>query len=81
MLAGAGTIGGGMAGLAGGLVYGIAGVSGNGGSEISVLLVVVCLCILAGLIGGAGVASGIALGLRGQGMSLWRSYSVARLAG
>ena len=38
LLAGAGTIGGGMAGLAGGLVYGIAGVSRASGGELSVLL-------------------------------------------
>lgn len=61
---GAGAIGGGMAGLVGGLVYGIAGVSqpsGQSGAGLSMLLVIVCLCILAGLIGGAGVGLGIAL--------------------
>ncbi len=75
-LAGAGTIGGGLAGLLGGLIYGMAGVSrasGAGGAEISVILVVVCLCILAGLIGGAGVASGIAVGMRGPGSRAWRA--------
>ncbi len=83
-LAGAGTIGGGMAGLVGGLVYGIAGVSratGPGGGELSVLLVVVCLCILAGLIGGVGVAGGITLGLRGQGAPLWRTMLGGALGG
>ena len=82
LLAGAGTIGGGMAGLVGGLVYGIAGVSRtNGGGELSVLLVVICLCILAGLIGGAGVASGIALGLRGQGARRWQAVLGGALGG
>lgn len=83
-LAGAGTIGGGMAGLVGGLVYGIAGVSraaGSGGGEVSVLLVVMCLSILAGLIGGAGVASGIALGLRGQGARVWQGMLGGALGG
>lgn len=63
LVAGAGTIGGGMAGLVGGLVYGIAGVSRapGEGDGISVLLVVLCLCILAGLLGGAGVSIGIAV--------------------
>ncbi|MES2903639.1 MAG: transcriptional regulator [Pseudomonadota bacterium] len=73
LLAGAGTIGGGMAGLVGGLVYGIAGVSRvSGGGELSVLLVVVCLCVLAGLIGGIGVAGGIAIGLRGPNARAWK---------
>ncbi len=75
-LAGAGTIGGGMAGLVGGLIYGMAGVSRQGslgGGEVSIVLVVVCLCILAGLIGGAGVAGGIALGMRGSEQRAWRT--------
>lgn len=70
LLAGAGTIGGGMAGMIGGLFYGMAGVSrpaGQSGGEVSVLLVLVCLCILAGLIGGAGVSLGIAMSGMGKG--------------
>lgn len=82
LLAGAGTIGGGMAGLVGGLVYGIAGVSRvSGGGELSVLLVVICLSILAGLIGGAGVAGGIAIGSRGQGVAPWRIILGGALGG
>jgi len=63
LLGGAGTIGAGAAGLVGGLVYGLAGASqplepGLGAG--SVLLVLVCLTMAVGLIGGAGVGFGIA---------------------
>ena len=73
LLGGAGAIGGGMAGLVGGLFYGVAGVArqaGQGSGELSVLLVLVCLCILAGLIGGAGVGLGIAASGVARGRAL-----------
>ena len=62
-IGGAGTIGGGIAGLIGGLAYGVAGASqplqpGTGG--VSVLLVLLWLTIAAALMGGAGVSFGIA---------------------
>ncbi|HET9335354.1 MAG TPA: transcriptional regulator [Sphingomicrobium sp.] len=62
-IAGAGTIGAGVAGFAGGLAYGVAGASqplqpGMGG--VSVLLVLLWLTIAAALMGGAGVSVGIA---------------------
>ena len=63
LLGGAGMIGGGFAGVFGGLFYGFAGASQPlqpGMGEISVLLVLVCLTILVGLMGGAGVGFGIA---------------------
>lgn len=63
LLGSAGTIGGGFAGLLGGTFYGFAGASQPlepGIGAASVLLVLVCLTILAGIIGGAGVAFGIA---------------------
>jgi hypothetical protein len=63
VLGGAGTIGGGFAGFAGGLFYGFGGATqplAPAMGATSVLLVLVCLSILAGLIGGAGVGSGIA---------------------
>jgi DNA-binding winged helix-turn-helix (wHTH) protein len=63
LLGGAGTIGGGIAGLAGGLLYGFAGASQPlepGMGAASVLLVLVCLTIMVALIGAAGVAFGIA---------------------
>ena len=63
LLGAAGTIGGGMAGLLGGLLYGFAGASQPlepGMGAASVLLVLVCLSIVAGLIGGAGVSFGVA---------------------
>ena len=63
LLGAAGTIGGGVAGFFGGLFYGFAGASQPlqpGMGAISVLLVLLCLTILVALIGGAGVAFGIA---------------------
>ena len=64
LLGGAGTIGGGLAGLAGGLLYGFGGATLPTAAAMgatSVLLVLVCLAIVAGLIGGMGVGCGIAL--------------------
>ena len=63
LLGAAGMVGGGLAGLVGGLVYGFGGASpplAPGMGEASVLLVLVCLTILVALIGAAGVAFGIA---------------------
>ena len=63
LLGGAGTIGGGVAGLLGGLFYGFAGASQAtqpGMGAASVLLVLVFLTMLLATIGGAGVAFGIA---------------------
>ena len=65
LVAGAGTVGAGIAGLIGGLIYGAAGASqplqpGTGG--VSVLLVLLWLTIAAALMGGAGVSLGIAAG-------------------
>jgi DNA-binding winged helix-turn-helix (wHTH) protein len=56
----AGTIGGGAAGLLGGLIYSFVGAAaGIGGA--SALLVLMLLTMLVGLLGGAGVGFGIAL--------------------
>ena len=63
LLAGAGTIGGGLAGLAGGLFFGLVGAAQPlepGMGAVSILLVLVCLTILVATIGSAGVALGIA---------------------
>ena len=63
LLGGAGTLGGGAAGLLGGLFYGFGAGSEAlqpGIGAVSVLLVLVCLTILLALIGAAGVAFGIA---------------------
>jgi len=67
LLAGAGTIGGGIAGFIGGLIYGFAGASqplAPGMGAVSVLLVLLCMTILVALMGGAGVALGIAISSR-----------------
>jgi DNA-binding winged helix-turn-helix (wHTH) protein len=64
LLALAGTIGGGLAGFIGGLLYGFIGASHPlqpGMGAASVLLVLLCVTILVALLGGAGVALGIAL--------------------
>ena len=65
LLGGAGTLGAGVAGAIGGLLYGFAGASqplepGIGGA--SVLLVLLWLTLAAALMGGAGVSFGIAAG-------------------
>ena len=63
LLGGAGTLGAGVAGIAGGLFYGFAGASlplAPGVGAISVLLVLLCLTLFVALLGGAGVAFGIA---------------------
>jgi len=63
LLGAAGTIGGGLAGLVGGIFYGFGGATeplAPAMGAASVLLVLVCLSVLAGLIGGAGVGFGIA---------------------
>ena len=72
---GAGTIGGGWAGLIGGLLYGFAGASqpiAPGMGAVSVLLVLMCVTILVALMGGAGVGFGIAIGAS-RGSSWWHS--------
>jgi DNA-binding winged helix-turn-helix (wHTH) protein len=63
LLGGAGTLGAGAAGIAGGLFYGFAGAAqplGPGMGAASVLLVLLWLTIAAALTGGAGVSFGIA---------------------
>lgn len=58
----AGTLGGGIAGLAGGLFYGFASAAGtahSGMGAASVLIVLVCVTVVVALIGAAGVAFGI----------------------
>jgi DNA-binding winged helix-turn-helix (wHTH) protein len=63
LLGAAGTIGGGIAGMLGGLFYGFAGASEPlqpGMGTMSVMIVILCLSILVALIGAAGVSFGIA---------------------
>jgi hypothetical protein len=67
LLAAAGTIGGGIAGFFGGIIYGFLGASQPmqpGLGAVSVLLVIMCLTIAVGLIGGAGVSFGVAAARR-----------------
>lgn len=58
-IGGAGALGGGAAGLIGGLLYSFVVASSSMGAA-SALLVLVCITMLVGLIGGAGVGLGIA---------------------
>lgn len=70
----AGTIGGGLSGFVGGLLYGFTGASQPlqpGMGAASVLLVLLCATILVALIGGAGVAFGIAAAARSPRFGLW----------
>jgi len=83
--ASAGTIGGGVAGAIGGLIYGFASASqplqgGEGGvGAISVLLVLLCVTLLVAVIGAAGVSLGIAAAQLARPQS-WR-WTVAAGAG
>jgi DNA-binding winged helix-turn-helix (wHTH) protein len=74
LLGGAGTVGAGLAGVIGGLIYGFAGTSqpqAPGLGAASVLLVLVCLTEVVALIGGGGVAFGIAIAGSGPAR-FWR---------
>jgi len=74
---GAGTTGGGVAGLLGGLAFGFAASAQDSGiGALSALLVLVALATLLGLIGAAGVAGGIA-----TARLLARDFTFAGLAG
>jgi DNA-binding winged helix-turn-helix (wHTH) protein len=59
----AGLAGGAVAGLAGGLGYGLLAASNPpaGAGAISVVLVLACVCLLIGLLGGLGIAAGVAM--------------------
>ncbi len=64
LLAGGGLAGGAAAGLLGGIGYGLLAATEPppGTGAVSILLVMTCLCLLVGMIGGLGVAGGSALG-------------------
>jgi DNA-binding winged helix-turn-helix (wHTH) protein len=80
----AGAIGGGAAGLTGGLLYGFAGVSTPvepGIGALSVLLVVTAVCVAVGAIGGAGVGFGIATAALDDRPTWYRSAMGGALGG
>ncbi|UUR09080.1 winged helix-turn-helix domain-containing protein [Sphingomonas glaciei] len=64
LIAAAGLVGGAGSGLVGGIGYGLIAATEPpaGTGAISILLVMTCLCVLIGLIGGLGVGGGSALG-------------------
>ena len=69
----AGVAGGGVAGLIGGLIYGFAAASEplqGGPGALSILLVLLCVTVLVGLIGAAGVSVGIATALFARPLSV-----------
>ena len=77
VLAAAGTAGGGVAGVLGGMVYGFLAAPPPlqpGMGAVSVLLVLVCLTIALASAGAAGVAAGIAAAERAGG-HLWQSVA------
>ncbi|MET3664222.1 winged helix-turn-helix domain-containing protein [Caulobacter sp. 1776] len=71
LLGTAGTLGAGLAGGLGGLFYGLVGAAQPGASAVSALLVLLCLTVAIALVGGAGVAFGIATGEALPGRSSW----------
>lgn len=56
----AGMLGGGAAGVVGGVAYGLVGAIQDGTGALSALLVLAAVTLLLGLVGGAGVAFGVA---------------------
>ena len=76
----AGTVGGAVAGAMGGLVYGFAAASGAGVGAISVLLVLLCVTMLVGLLGAAGVSFAMATAVFGRTHS-WHWLTLAGAAG
>lgn len=73
LLAGAGALGGGGAGLLGGVLYSALGVAQPGAGAASALIVLMCITMLVGLLGGAAVAAGIAAAERAPGgLGQWK---------
>lgn len=84
LMGAAGTVGGGMAGFVGGLIYGFAAASGPvqpGVGGISVLLVILCVTIAVALMGAAGVSFGIVLGNQLGGGKWWSNVAGGALGG
>lgn len=71
LLAGAGTLGGGAAGVIGGLFYGFAAANDAGTGAISALLVLLAVITAVALVGAAGVAFGIAAAIALRPPSAW----------
>lgn len=81
LLGGAGVLGGGAAGMLGGLLYGFAGAPEAlqpGMGAISVLLVLVCVSVLIGSLAGGGVGFGVAAaGFASKHFSQWSMFGGA----
>lgn len=70
---GAGALGGGAAGLIGGALYSALGVAQAGAGAASALIVLMCITMLVGALGGAAVAAGIAAADRAPGgLGQWK---------
>lgn len=76
----AGTAGGALAGMIGGLIYGFAAASQPGVGAISVLLVLLCVTLLVAVIGGAGVSFAIATAAFASDRS-WKWLTLAGASG
>lgn len=70
-LGGAGIVGGGLAGLLGGIFYGFVGAGQAQAGGASMVLVLAALCVLVALVGAAGVSFGIATAVVLGGGWLW----------
>ena len=84
LIAAGGTVGAGIAGFLGGLLYGFAAASqpvDSGVGGISVLLVILCVTIAVAVIGGVGVSFGIVLGKRFAAAQWWASALGGALGG
>jgi DNA-binding winged helix-turn-helix (wHTH) protein len=69
----AGTLGAVAAGAVGGLAYGFASAALDGASAVSALTVLICVTVVVALLGGAGVAFGIAAAETLPGRPGWRA--------
>ena len=84
MLSAAGTAGGGIAGLFGGLLYGAAGASqpiGQNAGAVSILIVLMALTMLVALAGSAGVSAGIAAAQTWKRRRWWATVVGGALGG
>jgi len=83
LLSAAGLSGGAAAGLIGGVGYGLLAATNPppGTGAISVVLVMTCLCLLVGILGGAGVGAGVALAARWSEERLFRLMLGGALGG
>ncbi len=84
LLGGAGTMGAGVAGVVGGVIYGFAAASQTtqpGTGAVSLLLVLTCITLFIALLGGAGVSFGIAAAGRLSPARPWQGHVIGGAVG